>query len=189
MSDEAAFLAAIRTAPTDNLLRLVYADWLDEHDRPEGDYLRVECELADLDSADPRQDEVQARLRTARVGLDPGWLASISRVTRVEAERRVWELWGSVAQRRMGCEMLVEPELSKEYVFGWVVFLAPVRREDYPPSDPFTYNDPYGRFAIERCEGISTPVGTKGLWEALLYFMDHTGVDWRDSTESEIEDV
>jgi len=31
---EAAFLAAIRAQPEDDAPRLVFADWLDEHDRP-----------------------------------------------------------------------------------------------------------------------------------------------------------
>jgi uncharacterized protein (TIGR02996 family) len=33
--DERAFLAAIEAAPTDEAPHKVYADWLDEHDRPE----------------------------------------------------------------------------------------------------------------------------------------------------------
>ncbi len=80
MSDEDAFLAAIRAAPNDDLPRLVYADWLDERDRVGGAFLRTECELAALSPADPRQDEVRAILRQAGLGVDPGWLAAVSRV-------------------------------------------------------------------------------------------------------------
>jgi uncharacterized protein (TIGR02996 family) len=79
MSDEAAFLAAIRAAPADDLSRLVYADWLAERGRAEGGFLRAECELAALAPADPRRDGLRARLREAGAGLDPGWLAAISR--------------------------------------------------------------------------------------------------------------
>ena len=35
MSDETAFLRAIESAPDDEAPHKVYADWLDEHDRPE----------------------------------------------------------------------------------------------------------------------------------------------------------
>ncbi|VTS05823.1 TIGR02996 domain-containing protein [Gemmata obscuriglobus] len=35
MSDEAAFLEALKTNPADDTVRLVYADWLDEHNAPE----------------------------------------------------------------------------------------------------------------------------------------------------------
>src|SRR5262245_27846051 len=55
MSDEAAFLAAIRAAPDDVTLRLVYADWLDERGDPRAAWVRREvrwrAELERLDSA------------------------------------------------------------------------------------------------------------------------------------------
>ena len=35
MNDEAAFLSAIEATPDDDTLRLVFADWLDEHGRRE----------------------------------------------------------------------------------------------------------------------------------------------------------
>jgi len=35
LADETAFLAAIADAPHDRAPRLVFADWLDEHDRPD----------------------------------------------------------------------------------------------------------------------------------------------------------
>lgn len=40
MNDEAAFLAAIAAAPNDDTLRLVFADWLEEHDDPRGKWSR-----------------------------------------------------------------------------------------------------------------------------------------------------
>lgn len=49
MNDDAEFLAAIKAAPDDDAVRLVYADWLDENGRPGGDFLRVDCEIAALD--------------------------------------------------------------------------------------------------------------------------------------------
>jgi uncharacterized protein (TIGR02996 family) len=41
MSDENAFLTAIKSAPDDNTARLVYADWLDERGDPRGGLLRT----------------------------------------------------------------------------------------------------------------------------------------------------
>jgi uncharacterized protein (TIGR02996 family) len=79
MSDEDAFLAAVRAAPDDNTPRLVYADWLDEHGRPGGAFLRAECELSALNPADPRRSELQAVVRGTSAGVDPGWLAAVSR--------------------------------------------------------------------------------------------------------------
>ncbi|MCE9565027.1 MAG: TIGR02996 domain-containing protein [Planctomycetes bacterium] len=41
MKEEKAFLAAIRAAPDDNTVLLVYADWLEERDDPRGEYARL----------------------------------------------------------------------------------------------------------------------------------------------------
>jgi uncharacterized protein (TIGR02996 family) len=52
MTDDEAFLAAIRESPTDEGPRLIYADWLDEHDRAlEAEFMRVQCELERLRAA------------------------------------------------------------------------------------------------------------------------------------------
>ena len=48
MPDDAAFLAAIRDQPLDDLRRVVYADWLDEQGRSaEAEYLRLVAALAE----------------------------------------------------------------------------------------------------------------------------------------------
>jgi uncharacterized protein (TIGR02996 family) len=41
-----SFLRAIFEKPDDDFLRLVYADWLEEHGDPRGEFIRVQCELA-----------------------------------------------------------------------------------------------------------------------------------------------
>ena len=47
LTDESAFLAAIREAPQDDALRLIFADWLDGNgDEARGEFIRVQCELA-----------------------------------------------------------------------------------------------------------------------------------------------
>jgi uncharacterized protein (TIGR02996 family) len=49
VTDEAAFLAAIIERPDDDVPRLVFADWLDEHGQPErAEFVRVQVELAAL---------------------------------------------------------------------------------------------------------------------------------------------
>ena len=54
-----AFLRAIRADPEADLPRLVYADWLDEHDDPaRAEFVRVQCELATL----PDHDDAYAAL-------------------------------------------------------------------------------------------------------------------------------
>ena len=46
MSDEEGFLQAIAAAPTDDLPRLVYADWLEEQGDPRATYLRLATRAA-----------------------------------------------------------------------------------------------------------------------------------------------
>jgi uncharacterized protein (TIGR02996 family) len=48
-AEELAFVTAIVAAPADDTPRLVFADWLDEHDRPErAEFVRAQCELAKM---------------------------------------------------------------------------------------------------------------------------------------------
>jgi uncharacterized protein (TIGR02996 family) len=61
-ADRAAFLRAIADRPDDDLPRLVYADWLDEHGEPaRAEFIRVQCELARLRRDDPRVAELRRR--------------------------------------------------------------------------------------------------------------------------------
>jgi uncharacterized protein (TIGR02996 family) len=47
MNEEAAFIRAICEQPDEDTPRLAFADWLDEHDRPErAEFIRVQCERA-----------------------------------------------------------------------------------------------------------------------------------------------
>ncbi|MBA4062226.1 MAG: hypothetical protein C0501_00705 [Isosphaera sp.] len=77
MTDEEALVAAIEADPADDTARLVYADWLDEHDRPAGAYLRTELELARLGpgAAGAEAAALRARLLDQRRAVDPAWLA------------------------------------------------------------------------------------------------------------------
>lgn len=47
VTDEAALLAAIIAEPSEDTLRLAFADWLDENDQPErAEFIRVQVEIA-----------------------------------------------------------------------------------------------------------------------------------------------
>ena len=76
-----AFLRAICEEPDEDAHRLVYADWLDEHDQPErAEFIRVQCALAKIDTDDPRRPELAAREKAlidehkrAWIGELPEW--------------------------------------------------------------------------------------------------------------------
>jgi uncharacterized protein (TIGR02996 family) len=57
-----ALLGAVIERPDDDGPRLVYADWLEEHDEPaRAEFIRVQCSLARLPAKDPRQPALQHR--------------------------------------------------------------------------------------------------------------------------------
>ena len=64
MSDEAALLAAIREHPDEDTPRLAYADWLQEHEKPErAEFIRAQVELARLPDDDPRRADLEVTER------------------------------------------------------------------------------------------------------------------------------
>jgi uncharacterized protein (TIGR02996 family) len=80
MSDRASFLRAIRASPDDDTLRLVFADWLDEHGEPAlAEFVRVQVELEPIrDQLDnPRVGELQHRESVLLELHGSDWLGSV----------------------------------------------------------------------------------------------------------------
>src|SRR6201996_4156202 len=74
MSDEAAFLAALKANPADDITRLVYADWLDEHDEPvKAEYLRLIVGLVSTCDRATRDTPEVTRFFTASQTLPKDW--------------------------------------------------------------------------------------------------------------------
>lgn len=83
MSEEAAFLAAIAADPGDDTARLIYADWLADHDDPRAEYVRLEARRHSLGPRQKKErSELSAALEVLRPQAAPDWLARIDRVTR-----------------------------------------------------------------------------------------------------------
>jgi uncharacterized protein (TIGR02996 family) len=83
MSDQAALLAGIWEQPHDDVIRLVYADWLEENDQPErAEFIRLQCELARLDEWDDAERIAALKLREQEL------LASYERKWRVGWEKK-----------------------------------------------------------------------------------------------------
>ena len=62
MDEEAGFIAAMLADPDDRTVLLVYADWLDEHDDPRGEYLRMILEGSFAGERLPRFIEISVRI-------------------------------------------------------------------------------------------------------------------------------
>jgi uncharacterized protein (TIGR02996 family) len=80
VGEDEAFLAAIGARPTDDLVRLVYADWLDERDDPRGEFLRLECRLHGMSDADAEFATLQRQLCLVGQLLGTSWVAAVCRV-------------------------------------------------------------------------------------------------------------
>jgi uncharacterized protein (TIGR02996 family) len=75
-ADLRAFLAAIHAAPDDDTPRLVFADWLEEHEDARGEMIRLSCRQATLPFDAPEARELQERLTPWDVGgaMFAAWL-------------------------------------------------------------------------------------------------------------------
>jgi uncharacterized protein (TIGR02996 family) len=80
---EDPFIKAILATPEDEAPRLIYSDWLDEHDDPRAEYLRIDCALAKMSQDDPRFDELVVRFRVLHFQIDRAWRTAVAR-TRIE---------------------------------------------------------------------------------------------------------
>src|ERR1700731_4683476 len=75
MPREQDFIRAIIANPTDDALRLVFADWLEERGDPRGEYLRTQTALTGLPKKDRRYAGFKKRLQELRPSIDPESLA------------------------------------------------------------------------------------------------------------------
>lgn len=74
MGIEDAFLQDILAHPDDDAPRLIYADWLEEHDDPRGEFIRAQCALAQLGDDDPRRWPLEQRERELLQEHESEWL-------------------------------------------------------------------------------------------------------------------
>ena len=77
MPTDTAFLAAVAAAPHDRLPRLVYADWLDEHDDPRGELIRLEEETRERVAWDDMLWKLKPRRNELRKHVDAEWLKAM----------------------------------------------------------------------------------------------------------------
>jgi uncharacterized protein (TIGR02996 family) len=67
ITEEEAFLSAIRADPEDAARRLIYADWLEEHADPRAQYLRMLSALDDVEVHSPEAADLLVRMQELQV--------------------------------------------------------------------------------------------------------------------------
>ncbi len=81
------FLRAIREAPEDDTPRLVYADWLDEHDQPErAEFIRAQIQATRLLPHSRRRTALLRRARELLAVHGEGWLQNLPKWARRRCE-------------------------------------------------------------------------------------------------------
>jgi uncharacterized protein (TIGR02996 family) len=184
MSDERAFLDAVRAAPRDPAVRLVYADWLEEHGDSRGELVRIEEEMGQLPVfADrfwhlkPRRNELRSRvaadwLEAMRYGTDcqpvfrhgipDGWKE------RWRLVREYTERWYDIPLGDVGgrADEVREAEarlgrLLPASVREWVAFAHDVGHLD-GYEDKFVLRDVYALYDLEDLSALSLLVQCEG---------------------------
>src|SRR5262245_34734324 len=74
MTSDNDFIAAIASAPGNDVPREKYADWLEARRDPRGSYVHAEKEWAKT-----KANEAETRLRRLAKEFDPVWVARVSR--------------------------------------------------------------------------------------------------------------
>src|SRR5579862_3514386 len=80
MTPDDAFLQAILESPDDDAPRLIYADWLEERDDPRGEFIRVQCELAQMATDDPRRPRLENHEKTLLQVHEKRWIEPLDEV-------------------------------------------------------------------------------------------------------------
>ena len=77
MANALEFLRAIAAEPNDQALRYVFADWLEEQGDWRAEFVRLDCELAEIET---RADtSARNRWRELRKQISPSWLTVLGR--------------------------------------------------------------------------------------------------------------
>src|SRR4051795_7636039 len=91
MADDDAFLRAIIDNPDDDVPRLVYADYLDEHGDPErAEFIRAQCAVERLPPSDPECDRLYDRSEDLLAANRERWLGPIDEFVDSAKFRRVF---------------------------------------------------------------------------------------------------
>jgi uncharacterized protein (TIGR02996 family) len=77
--EDRLFLRAIQANPAELTAWLVYADWLDEHDDPRAEFIRLEVRRLDPNTSQTERFGITGRLEDVRANLDPDWVAIFDR--------------------------------------------------------------------------------------------------------------
>jgi len=80
------FLAEILARPSEDVPRLVFADWLEEHGDPRGEFIRIQCQRENMTPADPGFERLSDRESTLLNEFGPQWCVELPEWARAGCE-------------------------------------------------------------------------------------------------------
>ena len=83
------FLREVLDFPEDDAPRLIYADWLEESGDPRGEFIRVQCEMAQRDELDPYFYECRDRSSALLAQYGEGWSKDLKQDVRKKNKPQV----------------------------------------------------------------------------------------------------
>src|SRR5262249_22023608 len=120
-SEVLAFLQAIKETPDDDGPRLIFADWLEEHDDPRGEFIRVQCALTRMSWDDPRRGDLQRRMQELLQQHEKEWLGPLGAFKGIHC----WWRRGLVHMTASSTTALVKNEqLAEEETAVWLEHLT-----------------------------------------------------------------
>jgi uncharacterized protein (TIGR02996 family) len=158
MVENKDLLKAVTDAPQDDSLRLVYADWLEEHGDSRGDFLRLQVQLRALAPDHPHRPALEAELSCHRKGQSADWLIA------VEPERA--HLFREVPHRlKCGCPIYEDNYARRASYFhlepqdtecsAWQKLLT--RIDDAVRDCPTAFEPLAGMTPLERAQIVTLP--------------------------------
>lgn len=145
MTDEEGFLRAIRLNPDDLVVRLVYADWLDERGDPRGEYVRLCCRLAEVrDKIDQtwRRDVRESMFRLDDLRLASGRSIHLRSLRQFEVYSGLLEGLPTREMNARTIERLVAEERARPFA-AEPLLIPPIQRPiEYDRERPYPFGEP-----------------------------------------------
>jgi uncharacterized protein (TIGR02996 family) len=166
-SQRDVLLRAICASPSDDLPRLAYADWLEEHDdTARAEFIRVQLELARIDESHERQGALRQREQELLAAHGDAWEKETLAGTTAFALRDMWDV--SIWRRGFPARVHVvnfEPfPTEADAFFGRVPAEEVLPMWDYDPED---VEATFGRLIAAPQVRWITGLKTKGRGYAL----------------------
>jgi uncharacterized protein (TIGR02996 family) len=190
--ERAALITAVRENPADRTARLVFADWLEEHDDPGAEYVRTEAELLAHERSTPEWHAAAGRLRDISARSPSplgGWefAADLTRIrtkidelTALDTHRQVFGArWPDAGHEYVSNPPIPEPQLLDfELRHGvtlppeYRAFLLRVGNGRVGPSYGILTLDPTAEFPRLRTDFAITPAEADSIAAAVRFALE-----------------